>query len=197
MWPFSSVSRGDMTKDTSSRRASNGGVAENVCALSSSESVVLCLVSATAKRDLTSGRCASPLFTSTHLTGIGRFPVVSDKCRQSHTRKRPARRPRTSSQCSLPSRPEQGQAARGQAARQMIRIVCGPPEKMLRCRCPPELKPQRLLAVWEGAAFWGAVPCHQKSISGKQEKWMMGGTSSGQYSSTCRSRSLHLLSLRL
>ena len=65
-----------MTKDTSSRRASYGGVAKNVCALSSSESVVLCLVSATAKRDLTSRRCASPLFTSTYLTGIGRFPVV-------------------------------------------------------------------------------------------------------------------------
>ena len=28
------------------------------------------------KRDLTSGRCASPLFTSTHLTGIGRFPAI-------------------------------------------------------------------------------------------------------------------------
>ena len=59
-WLFSSVSRGDMTKDTNSRKASYGGVAENVCALSSSESVVLCLVSATAKRDLTSRRCASP-----------------------------------------------------------------------------------------------------------------------------------------
>ena len=41
---FSSLSRGDMTKETSRRRASYGGVAENVCALSASESVVLCLV---------------------------------------------------------------------------------------------------------------------------------------------------------
>ena len=65
-WLCSSLSRGDMTNDTSSRRASYGGVAENVCALSSSESMVLCLV----------GRCASPLLTFTHLTVIGRFPVV-------------------------------------------------------------------------------------------------------------------------
>ena len=42
--------------------------------LSSSESVVLCLVSASAKRHLTSGRCASPLFTSTRFDGYLTFP---------------------------------------------------------------------------------------------------------------------------
>ena len=68
-WLFSFVSRGDMTKELA---AGELRTAVRIALLGEGGLVL----SAIAKRDVTSERCASPLFTSTHFTSIGRFPVV-------------------------------------------------------------------------------------------------------------------------